>query len=456
MAGGMGTRLWPLSRAGRPKQFLALEGEETMLQLSMRRVEKLQAESSVVICNEEHRFLAAEQLQEIGIQSSIILEPEGRNTAPAIALAAFLQNDESIMVVMSADHSITDEEVFCSCVEGAIPLAESGKLVTLGVVPTEPNTGYGYIKKGETFGSSFLVAGFIEKPDQNMAAEYVRSGNYLWNSGIFIFKPNRYLEELRKYRPDIYEASRIVSESAELDGDFLRVDSAAFANCPNESIDYAVMEKTSHAVVVPMDAGWRDLGSWNSLWEMAPKDASENVTVGNAVLHDVTNSYIRAEDSLVAAVGLSDMIVVSTKDALLIGNRDDLNGVSQIIQHLRDGSHSEWLAGTEVFRPWGKYNVLEAGAGFQVKKITVNPGEKLSVQYHNHRSEHWIVVGGIATVSIENKIFDLRENQSTYIPAGAVHSLENQGEEPLHLIEVQTGSYLGEDDIVRLEDRYGR
>ena len=456
MAGGSGTRLWPLSRAKHPKQFLALHGKDTMLQATVRRLSTLDIKTSVTICNEEHRFFVAEQLREINSLGSIILEPIGKNTAPAIALAAFSTQDDPLLLVLAADHVIQNDTKFIKAVTAAIPLAESGKLVTFGIVPCEPHTGYGYIKRGEKQGDGFVVDKFVEKPSIGLAQQYITSGEYYWNSGMFLFKASRYLEELEKFRPDIYRVCKASMVAAQPDLDFLRINKEKFSECPSESIDYAVMENTTDAVVVPMDAGWSDIGSWSSLWDISKKDIDGNATHGDVMLHNSSNSYIRTDGKLVAAIGVDDLVIVSTKDALMVAHKNSVQDAKIIAQQLKSESRSEWELHREVYRPWGKYDSIDHGERYQVKRITVKPGAKLSVQMHHHRAEHWIVVSGTAKVTNGTETFLLAQNESTYIPVGAVHALENPGKVDLELIEVQTGSYLGEDDIVRLEDRYGR
>lgn len=458
LAGGSGTRLWPLSRSAYPKQFLTLSGHDTMLQATIKRLDGLDIKSSVTITNEEHRFFVTEQLNEIGKLGSIILEPLGRNTAPAIALAALLssEDEDPLLLVLAADHLIQDIEEFTKTVIKATPLAEDGKLVTFGIVAHEPNTGYGYIKKGKPQGSGFAVDAFVEKPSFEVAKDYIESNNYLWNSGMFLFKASRYLEELKNYRSDIYEACKSSIKEISVDNDFLRVNEAAFSSCPSESVDCAVLEKTDDAVVVPMDAGWSDIGSWSSLWDITKKDKNGNAVHGDVMLHESHNSYIRTDGKLVAAVGVDDLVIVSTKDALLVAHKQSIEDVKVIPQKLKLESRIELEFHKEVYRPWGKYDSIDNGKGYQVKRITVKPGAKLSLQMHHHRAEHWIVVSGTAKVTNGKKTFILHENESTYIPVGTIHSLENPCKVILEIIEVQTGSYLGEDDIVRLEDIYGR
>lgn len=456
MAGGSGTRLWPLSRAAHPKQFLRLHGEDTMLQATVKRLSGLDIQSSITICNEEHRFFVAEQLREIDKLGSIILEPVGRNTAPAIALAALTVKDDPLLLVLAADHVIQDEAAFNAAVVRAIPLAEAGKLVTFGIVPSEPDTGYGYIKRGNDLGEGFTVDEFAEKPSLEVAQGYISSGEYYWNSGMFLFRASSYIEELNKFRPDILEQCKASVMDVKADLDFLRINKETFESCPAESIDYAVMEKTSQAVVVSMDAGWSDIGSWSSLWDISEKDGDGNSTHGDVILHNTHNSYVKTDERLVAAIGVNDLVIVSTKDALMVAHKDSVQDVKIITANLKARSRREWELNHEVFRPWGKYDSIDSGDRYQVKRITVKPGAKLSVQMHHHRSEHWVVVSGTARVTNGESTFLLAENESTYIQAGIVHALENPGKVDLELIEVQTGLYLGEDDIVRFEDIYGR
>ena len=458
MAGGSGTRLWPLSRAAHPKQFLSLHGKDTMLQATFKRLESLDIHSSVTLCNEEHRFFVAEQLREINSLDSIILEPIGRNTAPAIALAALSveKDQDAVLLVLAADHLIKDVSEFTNTVTNALPLAESGKLVTFGITAHEANTGYGYIKKGQIQGPGYDVRGFVEKPSIEVAKEYLDSGDYFWNSGMFLFKASRYLEELKKHRPDIYEACKLSMRDVSTDNDFLRVNKQAFEACPAESIDYAVMEKTEDAVVVPLNAGWSDIGSWSSLWESSEKDKNGNATSGDVIIHKSSNSYLKTDDKLIVGIGIDNLVVVSTKDALLVSHKNSVQNVKKIVDQLKLAERKEAEHHREVYRPWGKYDSIDEGPGYQVKRITVKPGAKLSVQMHNFRAEHWVVVSGNAKVTNGDNTFLLAENESTYIPLGAIHALENPGKVPLEIIEIQSGSYLGEDDIVRFEDRYGR
>ncbi len=462
LSGGTGSRLWPLSRQLNPKQFLALtDDHSTMLQQTVSRLRGLDVGAPVVICNEEHRFLAAEQLRLAGqADARVVLEPFGRNTAPAIALAALQTvagGGDGMLLVLAADHLIGNVAAFHESVNKALPLAEAGKLVTFGVVPVSAETGYGYIKKGSALDSGgFAVEGFVEKPDHATAQNYLESGDYLWNSGMFLFKASRYLEELERFRPDILEACRIALKGAAKDLHFTRVDQGAFAACPEESVDYAVMEKTSSAAVVPMDAGWSDIGSWSALWEVSTKDESSNAVSGDVIQQDSSGCLVRADHRLVATVGVEDLVVVETKDAVLVAHKDRVQDVKKVVSQIEADGRHEHLNHREVYRPWGVYDSIDNGHRYQVKRITVKPGAKLSVQMHHHRAEHWIVVSGTAKVTNGENTYLVTENQSTYIPVGQVHALENPGVVDLELIEVQSGSYLGEDDIVRFEDKYGR
>ncbi len=460
MCGGSGTRLWPLSRALFPKQFIPLVNDTSMLQDTLLRLPE-NSQEPVFICNEEHRFLVAEQVRQLSqSQGTILLEPEGRNTAPAVALAAIhaLEKDkDALLLVLAADHVIQDKDAFHQAVAQAAISAQQGKLVTFGIVPTHAETGYGYIKKGtEQSSGVFEVKQFVEKPNQNVADEYLASGDYLWNSGMFLFKASRYLEELTKYRGDIFESCQKAMTDVELDLDFLRPNKDAFLACASESIDYAVMEKTDAAVVIPLDAGWSDVGSYSALWEVCQQDNNKNVIKGDVIAHTTTNSYIHSQHKLIATVGVDNLVIIETHDAILVANKDKVQEVKNIVEQLKKEQRSEAVIHREVYRPWGKYDSVDAGERFQVKRITVKPGAKLSVQMHHHRAEHWIIVSGTAKVTIDDKTVLLTENQSAYIPVGAVHALENPGILPLEMIEVQSGSYLGEDDIVRFEDRYGR
>lgn len=461
MAGGSGTRLWPLSRELFPKQFLPLQSDATMLQVTVERLRGLGGSQPLVICNENHRFLVAEQLRQLGsLGGNILLEPVGRNTAPAIALAALqatASGADPLLLVLAADHVIQDTAAFQAAIRRAIPHAEAGALVAFGIVARSPETGYGYIRHGEPVGEgAFKIAAFVEKPVLAVAEGYVASGEYDWNSGLFLFRASRYLTELEKFRSDILAVCRQSLAGAQPDLDFVRVDSAIFKTCPDDSIDYAVMEKTDAAVVIPMDAGWSDVGAFSSLWDVLPKDANGNVHRGDVLSHDSRNTLVFAENALVATVGLDDVVVVQTKDAVLVASRDRVQEVKQIVNQLKAAGRTEQQIHREVYRPWGKYDSIDAASRYQVKRITVKPGAKLSVQMHHHRAEHWVVVCGTASVTLNGETRLLCENESIYLPVGAVHALENPGKIPLELIEVQVGPYLGEDDIVRFEDRYGR
>lgn len=460
MAGGSGTRLWPLSRSTYPKQFLKLSGEYTMLQTTLKRLSGLEHNPALLICNEEHRFIVAEQIRQLEVKhSGIFLEPVGRNTAPAIALAAFKaieQGDDPLLLVLAADHIIEDIPAFQQSVNQAAELAQQDKLVTFGIVGNKPEIGYGYIKRGEQYQTGFVVNSFIEKPDAPTAEKYIASGDYYWNSGMFLFKASRYLSELKTFRPDIYKACEQAMQVQNDDMDFVRIDKAAFEACPDESIDYAVMEQTKDAVVVPMDAGWSDVGGFDALWEVSPKDENGNVFKGDVKAVDTKNTLVFGEDKLVTTVGIKDLVIVNTKDAVLVAHKNQSQLVKAIVQQLKSEERTEAKLHREVYRPWGKYDSVDNGQRFQVKRITVKPGAKLSVQMHHHRAEHWIVVSGTAKVLIDDTEQFVTENESVYIPITAVHALENPGKVDLELIEVQSGSYLGEDDIVRFEDLYGR
>lgn len=463
LSGGSGTRLWPQSRKHFPKQFLPFVSEQTLFQETLQRLEGLNTETPLVICNEAHRFIVAEQLRQSGIKAhSILLEPVGRNTAPAVALAALqanAQDPDSILLVLPADHVIQNIPAFHQALAIAQQQAENGQLVTFGIVPTAPETGFGYIQQGSGMGgknSAYTVLRFVEKPDRATAEQYIASGEYYWNSGIFMFKASRYLQELEKFRPDILQACRQALAHTSADMDFVRLDEDAFTACPSESIDYAVMEKTADAVVVPLDAGWSDVGSWSAIWDVSGKDAAGNRCHGDILAEDTHNSLLFAESRLLATVGIQDMVVVETRDAVLVAPKDRVQEVKTIVQRLQAAGRSETDWHRIVYRPWGCYDSVDAGERFQVKRITVKPGATLSLQKHHHRAEHWIVVTGTAEVTCDDKVFLLTENQSTYIPLGSTHRLANPGKVPLELIEVQSGSYLGEDDIVRFDDQYGR
>lgn len=487
LSGGSGTRLWPLSREAHPKQFLPLLGEQSLLQATWQRVRELPgiagdkpaADQLIVIANEEHRFLVAEQLRQIDARpSALILEPVGRNTAPAIAIAALqaMQHgaehgcsnvastgragatDDPLLLVLPSDHVVRDEAGFRAAVQAALPLAERGGLVTFGIVPTAPETGYGYIRaqRGAPISGAFAVEQFVEKPDLATARGYLADGGYYWNSGMFLFRASRYLDELGKFAPRILAQCRAALAGAKLDRDFLRLDRAAFEACPADSIDYAVMEKTADAYVVPVDVGWSDVGSWSALWQLAEQDGDGNAHRGEVLALDCTDTLAWGERRLIALIGVRDLMVVDSDDALLVVHRDRVQDVKEIVARLKRDGRPQARLHRKVYRPWGSYDSVDAAEHFQVKRITVKPGASLSLQMHKHRAEHWIVVNGTARVTCDDRVFDLHENQSTHIPLGAKHRLQNLGSAPLELIEVQSGDYLGEDDIVRFEDIYGR
>ena len=461
MAGGSGSRLWPLSRQLNPKQFLPLTGEGSMLQETLKRLEPLEHRAPLLICNEEHRFLVAEQVRQQGVSGArILLEPEGRNTAPAIAVAALhaiAEDPNALLLVLAADHLIRDVARFHESIGHAQMLAEQNQLVTFGIVPTHAETGYGYIQRGEGLNDfGFRVKRFVEKPDIDTAEDYLASGGYYWNSGMFLFSAQSYLEELERFQPAMVEACRAALAGASQDLDFTRLDAEAFKVCPSDSIDYAVMERTERAAVVPLEAGWSDIGSWSALWDVKEHDAQGNACHGDVMLHDSHGLMVHADHRLVATVGVEDLVVVETKDAVLVVHKDRVQEVKKIVERLKSEGRQEHINHREVYRPWGVYDSIDKGDRYQVKCITVKPGAKLSVQMHHHRAEHWVVVSGTAKVTIGDKTQLVSENESTYIPIGQVHALENPGKIPLELIEVQSGSYLGEDDIIRFNDRYGR
>lgn len=464
LAGGSGTRLWPLSRKLYPKQFLPLVGHHTLVQETVLRVSSVQdVTAPILICNEEHRFIVAEQLRFLEIAAqAIVLEPIGRNTAPAVAVAALQAlkiDSEALLVVLPADHLVADTHVFHQAVNQAVELARQDFLVTFGIVPSAPETGYGYIRQGQAVAghaSARRIDSFVEKPDQVTAQEYFKSGQYFWNSGMFVFKAQVVLEELKALTPDIVAACTEALDKATKDLDFLRLDQAAFTRCPENSIDYAVMEQTDRGVMLPLDCGWNDLGSWDALWQAGQKDEDGNVTHGDVVLCDVRGSFLHAETRLLAAVGLENHVVVETADAVLISPQDRVQDVKKIVNKLTADSRIEAHAHKKVFRPWGHYESIDEGGRYQVKRITVLPDQVLSLQKHFHRAEHWVVVRGTALVTRDDEEILLHENESVYLPLGSVHRLANPGKIALELIEVQVGSYLGEDDIVRFEDVYGR
>lgn len=463
MAGGTGTRLWPASRELFPKQFMALTGDATMFEQTARRLAGPLFGPPVVLCNDEHRFIAAEQLRAAAMEpAAIILEPAGRNTAPAAAVAALYlveRDAEAVMLLAPADHLIADVGGLIKGIELALPAALGGSLVTFGIPPDRAETGYGYIEQDQdvmvTEGVS-AVASFTEKPDADTARQYLASGHHYWNSGIFLMGAASYLSELERLRPEILAAARSALENADADLDFLRLDRQAFEAAPNISIDYAVMEPTDKGAVLPLDIGWSDVGSWAALWEMGEKDGTGNVLHGDVEAFGVSDCYLRSDKGLLAVVGLDDIVVVVTDDTVLVAPKNASQEVKTLVERLKRGGRSEPLTHTTTYRPWGSFRNVDAGAGYQVKRITVKPGGRLSLQKHARRAEHWVVVVGTATVTRGEEMVELHANQSTYIPIGMAHRLENRTEEELHLIEVQSGDYLGEDDIERLEDIYGR
>ncbi|WP_019277568.1 mannose-1-phosphate guanylyltransferase/mannose-6-phosphate isomerase [Vibrio coralliilyticus] len=457
MAGGSGSRLWPMSRTHFPKQFLSLTGEASMLQETINRLKGLEHLPSCLICNQEHRFLVAEQLNQMNIpHGGIILEPVGRNTAPAVALAAFKAiqaGDDPLLLVLAADHLIKDTEAFQRSVEEATSLANEGYLVTFGIVPTAAETGYGYIKRGQghTGSLAFDVNSFVEKPDLETAKNYLKEGSYYWNSGMFMFKASKFLSELKLFRPDIYKVAERSLAGASVDLDFIRIPEKEFSQCPDDSIDYAVMEKTQRAKVVPMDAGWSDVGAWSSLWEVAEKDESGNVLSSDVISINSKNNYVLAPKRLVATIGVSDLVIVDTEDALLVAKRDEVQKNKAVVNQLKSLNRSEHVSHRQVYRPWGHHEQIAEGERYHVKKVLVKPGEKTAKQIHYHRSEHWVVVSGTARVHKGDKSTIVSENESIYIPVGVLHSFENPGKVPLEIIEVRTGGYLEEDDIVRVD-----
>jgi mannose-1-phosphate guanylyltransferase / mannose-6-phosphate isomerase len=465
LSGGSGTRLWPLSRQALPKQLLPLTSGYSMLQETLLRLKDVDGiEQPIVVCGNDHRFLVAEQLLEIGSKpKAIVLEPVGRNTAPAIAVAAsrLLQDaaEKVLMLVLPADHVIQNTAAFATAIGLAAQAAQSGRLVTFGIKPTVPETGYGYINGGAALANcpgSFELARFVEKPNLETARQYLASGDYYWNSGMFLFSPQQYMDELAQFAPEIASKARLALEQSYTDLDFVRLQEASFKECPSESIDYAVMEHTRNAAVVPVDIGWSDVGSWTALADVLDKDDAGNVTVGDVYLNGVKNSMVRSEGRMVAALGVENLIIVETSDAVLVAHKDAAQDVKKIVDYLKEQGRKEHEYHSRVYRPWGWYEGIDAAERFQVKRIMVKPGEKLSLQMHHHRAEHWVVVSGTAIVTKNGEAEMLCENQSTYIPIGTTHRLENPGKLPLHLIEVQSGGYLGEDDIVRFEDTYGR
>jgi mannose-1-phosphate guanylyltransferase/mannose-6-phosphate isomerase len=463
LSGGTGTRLWPLSRASLPKQLLALHGPRTMIQNTVMRASVPGAAKPILLCNEGHRFLVAEQMQEIGVvPEAIVLEPIGRNTAPAAAIAALLvaeQDAKGLVLLLPSDHIVTNDDAFRAAVKRAVPAAERGYIVTFGIAPAGADTGYGYIQCGAPLEGLDRVAAvrrFAEKPDTATAETYLRAGDYVWNSGMFVFRADVLLAEMDRHTPGLVGACRAALATAKRDLDFVRLDASAFEKAKNISIDYAVMEKTDKAAVVACDIGWSDVGAWSSLWALHQRDDTGNAVQGDVVVHDSHNSFVRSEKGLTALVGVHDLVVVVTEDAVLVADKGRAQDVKSIVDQLKASGRSEMSEHKVVFRPWGSYQGIDAGDGYQVKHIMVKPGGRLSLQSHTKRAEHWVVVQGTAKVTCDDKVFLLEENQSTFIPLGARHRLENPGQSPLRLIEVQSGSYLGEDDIVRYDDAYGR
>ncbi|MCO6058320.1 mannose-1-phosphate guanylyltransferase/mannose-6-phosphate isomerase [Pseudomonas sp. MOB-449] len=463
LSGGSGSRLWPLSRKQYPKQFLALTGEQTLFQQTLQRLNFDGMQPAVLVANQDHRFIVQEQLDAIGLQpQAMLLEPFGRNTAPAVAIAAMqllAEGRDELMLVLPADHVLRDQQAFQQALALAASAAEKGEMVLFGVPAERPETGYGYIRSkadGALPEGISRVAQFVEKPNEERARQYVASGDYFWNSGMFLFRASRFLEELKHHDVDIYDTCLLALERSKRDGVAVSIDSATFACCPDNSIDYAVMEKTSRACVVPLSAGWSDVGSWSSIWDVHDKDQDGNVTKGDVVVQDSHNCLVHGNGKLVSVIGLDDVVVVETKDAMMIAHKDRVQDVKKLVNKLDADGRSETQNHCAVYRPWGSYDSVDMGGRFQVKHITVKPGAQLSLQMHHHRAEHWIVVSGTAQVTCDDKVFLLTENQSTYIPIASVHRLANPGKIPLEIIEVQSGSYLGEDDIERLDDVYGR
>ncbi|MFC5696531.1 mannose-1-phosphate guanylyltransferase/mannose-6-phosphate isomerase [Pseudomonas sp. GCM10022186] len=463
LSGGSGSRLWPLSRKQYPKQFLALTGEQTLFQQTLQRLNFDGMQPAVLVANQDHRFIVQEQLDAMGLEAqSMLLEPFGRNTAPAVAMAAMqlvAEGRDDLMLVLPADHVLRDQRAFQQALALATIAAEKGEMVLFGVPAERPETGYGYIRSKADAAlpdGVSRVAQFVEKPDDARARQYVESGDYFWNSGMFLFRASRFLEELKHHDVDIYDTCLLALERSKRDGIAVSIDAATFACCPDNSIDYAVMEKTARACVVPLAAGWNDVGSWSSIWEVHDKDQDGNVTKGDVVVQDSHNCLVHGNGKLVSVIGLDDVVVVETKDAMMIAHKDRVQDVKKLVNKLDADGRSETQNHCQVYRPWGSYDSVDMGGRFQVKHITVKPGAQLSLQMHHHRAEHWIVVSGTAQVTCDDKVFLLTENQSTYIPIASVHRLANPGKIPLEIIEVQSGSYLGEDDIERLDDVYGR
>jgi len=465
LSGGAGTRLWPASRSTYPKQLLPLTSDKTMLQETVQRLDGVEGLTgrTLIICNEAHRFLVAEQIREIDVNADIVLEPEGKNTAPAAALAALLAldatekgEDPPLLLIMPADHVIQDKKAFVAAINTGAASAEHGVLVTFGVVPSYPHTGYGYIEADARTLVAVPVNSFVEKPDQKTAVNLLETNRFFWNAGVFLFRADSYLDELEKFVPEMVAACKNSIAKGTVDEDFIRPDADSFKACPADSLDYAVMEKTEHAAMVQLDAGWSDVGSWAAVHDFSEHDGDGNVLAGDVVIHECSDSLISSNSRLVTAVGLKDMIVVEDKDSVLVAPKEKTQDVKRLVEKLKEQNREEVDLHRQVFRPWGSYDSLDSDEGFQVKRLIVNPGAILSLQKHAKRSEHWVVVRGTARITLDDKVFDLNINESTHIPIGAVHRIENAGDEPVHIIEVQCGDYLGEDDIERLEDEYGR
>ena len=463
LSGGSGSRLWPLSRKQFPKQFLALTGDDTLFQQTIKRLRLPGMQPPLLVCNQEHRFIVQEQLKEQKLETqATLLEPFGRNTAPAVAIAALkllAEGRDELLLILPADHVLEDQAAFEAALQLAQKAAEHGEMVLFGIPASRPETGYGYIRSmaDDSLPRGVVrVQSFVEKPDEERARAFVESGDYFWNSGMFLFRASRYLEELKQHEPDIYDTCLLALERSTIEDDVVLIDAATFECCPDNSIDYAVMEKTSRACLVPLNAGWNDVGSWSSIWDVHAKDSNGNVTKGDVMVHNSRNCLVHGNGKLVSVIGLDDIVVVETKDAMMIAHRDHVQDVKTVVKQLDAQGRSETQNHCEVYRPWGSYDSVDMGGRFQVKRISVKPGATLSLQMHHHRAEHWIVVSGTAEVTCDNKVFLLTENQSTYIPMTSVHRLSNPGKIPLEIIEVQSGSYLGEDDIERLEDVYGR
>jgi len=463
LSGGSGTRLWPLSRKLRPKQFLPLHDQESLFKNTITRLQRAGLSDPVVLCNGEHRFLVAKIFNDMKISpNAIMLEPVARNTAPAIIAAAlkiYHTHPDALMLVLPSDHVIEDAAAFREAIKKCAAAARNGYLATFGITPDRPETGYGYIQQGKAIDDetgAFAIKRFVEKPDLETAAKYLSSGDYLWNSGMFLMSVKTLIDESKIHCPQILDRVTEAVDNARCDLDFIRLDEAAFRQAPPQSIDTAIMEKTGNGAVVPVQMGWNDIGSWSALYDIGDADENRNVKLGDVMLENTSGCYVRSEKPLIAAVGVKDMVIVATDDAVMVAPKEQAQDVKLLVEQLSENDREEHLSHTTVYRPWGSYSNLESGPGFLVKKITVNPGARLSLQFHHHRAEHWVVVEGLARVTNGDDVFDLTANQSTYIPARTHHRLENPDDKPLHIIEVQSGSYIGEDDIVRIDDHYGR